>query len=106
MSQTKELLTSLLPLLVLFLIFYFLIIRPQRVQAKKHKEMLDNLQKGDKIVSQGGLICEVIKPENTFFKVKINDNTEVRLAKNHVAYKLEDLEKESGDSKVSLQKEN
>lgn len=102
MNQTKELLTSLLPLLVLFLIFYFLIIRPQRVQAKKHKEMLDSLQKGDKIVSQGGLICEVIKPENAFFKVKINDTTEVRLAKNHVAYKLEDLEAES---KVSLKKE-
>ncbi|GMB95662.1 preprotein translocase subunit YajC [Helicobacter sp. NHP22-001] len=90
MNQTKDILTSLLPLLVLFLIFYFLIIRPQRVQAKKHKEMVEGLQKGDKIVTQGGLICEVIKPESNFFKVKLNDNIEVKLSKNHVAYKLED----------------
>ncbi|BEG56334.1 preprotein translocase subunit YajC [Helicobacter sp. NHP21005] len=90
MNQTKDILTSLLPLLVLFLIFYFLIIRPQRVQAKRHKEMVEGLQKGDKIVTQGGLICEVIKPENNFFKVKLNDNTEAKLSKNHVAYKFED----------------
>ncbi|BCD45954.1 preprotein translocase subunit YajC [Helicobacter suis] len=101
MNQSREILTSLLPLLVLFLIFYFLIIRPQRNQAKKHKEMLEGLQKGDKIVSQGGLICEVIKPESTFFKVKINDTTEVKLSKNHVAYKLEELESET---KTTLQK--
>ncbi|BCZ16739.1 preprotein translocase subunit YajC [Helicobacter sp. NHP19-003] len=97
MNQTKDILTSLLPLLVLFLIFYFLIIRPQRVQAKKHKEMVEGLQKGDKIVTQGGLICEVIKPENNFFKVKLNDSTEAKLSKNHVAYKLEDQVQTEGN---------
>ncbi|BDQ26348.1 preprotein translocase subunit YajC [Helicobacter heilmannii] len=97
MNQTKDILTSLLPLLVLFLIFYFLIIRPQRVQAKKHKEMVEGLQKGDKIVTQGGLICEVIKPEHNFFKVRINDNTEAKLSKNHVAYKLEDQNTTEGN---------
>ncbi|PAF48683.1 preprotein translocase subunit YajC [Helicobacter sp. 12S02232-10] len=90
MQNYKELLTSVLPLVVLFAIFYFFIIRPQRVQQKKHKEMLTNLQKGDKIVAQGGFICEVIKPEDTFFTVKINDETIVKLAKEYVAYKLDD----------------
>ncbi|WP_104695544.1 preprotein translocase subunit YajC [Helicobacter salomonis] len=102
MNQTKEILTSILPLLVLFAIFYFLIIRPQRVQAKKHKEMLEGLQKGDKIVSQGGLICEVIKPEANFFKVRLNEGLEVKLAKNYVAYKLDE---ESANNSVSLKKE-
>ncbi|BDQ29211.1 preprotein translocase subunit YajC [Helicobacter ailurogastricus] len=98
MNQTKDILTSLLPLLVLFLIFYFLIIRPQRVQAKKHKEMIEGLQKGDKIVTQGGLICEVVKPENTFFKVRLNDSTEVKLSKSHVAYKLDEENTQSKES--------
>ncbi|PAF48178.1 preprotein translocase subunit YajC [Helicobacter sp. 12S02634-8] len=90
MQNYKELLTSILPLLVLFGVFYFFIIRPQRTQQKRHKEMLANLQKGDKIVTQGGFICEVIKPEDTFFSVKLNDDTIVKLSKEYVAYKLGD----------------
>lgn len=90
MQNLKEIAASVLPLVGLFAIFYFFIIRPQRVQQKKHKEMLSNLQKGDKIVTQGGFICEVIKPEDTFFSVKLNDDTIVKLAKEYVSYKLDD----------------
>ena len=49
-----DLLTSLLPLVALFAIFYFLIIRPQQKQAKAHKDMIASLKKGDKIVTNGG----------------------------------------------------
>ncbi|PAF53974.1 preprotein translocase subunit YajC [Helicobacter sp. 13S00482-2] len=90
MQNFQEIATSILPLIVLFAIFYFFIIRPQRLQQKKHKEMLGNLQKGDKIVTQGGFICEVIKSEETFFSVKLNDETVVKLAKEFVSYKLDD----------------
>lgn len=93
MQNFKEIAASVLPLVVLFALFYFFIIRPQRVQQKKHKEMLSNLQKGDKIVTQGGFICEVIKPEDTFFSVKLNDDTIVKLAKEYVSYKLDDTTK-------------
>lgn len=93
MQNFQEIATSVLPLIVLFAVFYFFIIRPQRVQQKKHKEMLSNLQKGDKIVTQGGFICEVIKPEDTFFSVKLNDDTIVKLAKEYVSYKLDDTTK-------------
>lgn len=90
MQNYKDILTSIVPLVALFAIFYFFIIRPQRNQQKRHKEMLSNLQKGDKIVAQGGFICEVIKPEETFFTVKLNDETIVKLAKEYVAYKLDE----------------
>lgn len=93
MQNFKEIAASVLPLVGLFALFYFFIIRPQRVQQKKHKEMLSNLQKGDKIVTQGGFICEVIKPEDTFFSVKLNDDTIVKLAKEYVSYKLDDTTK-------------
>ncbi|WP_187922966.1 preprotein translocase subunit YajC [Helicobacter pylori] len=92
MGQTKEIITTLLPFLVLFLIFYFLIVRPQRQQQKKHKEMIEGLTKGDKIVTQGGLIVEVLKAEANFFSVKLNDDTTAKLSKNYVAFKLDELD--------------
>ncbi|WP_154508612.1 preprotein translocase subunit YajC [Helicobacter pylori] len=92
MGQTKDILTTLLPFVVLFLIFYFLIVRPQRQQQKKHKEMIEGLTKGDKIVTQGGLIVEVLKAEANFFSVKLNDDTTAKLSKNYIAFKLDELD--------------
>ena len=84
-GSSTDLLSSLLPLVALFAIFYFLIIRPQQTQAKAHKEMVTNLKKGDKIVTNGGLMVEVVKVEDAFFVVKNSDNSEMKLAKEFVA---------------------
>lgn len=89
-AQGGGLLASLFPLVILFAIFYFLVIRPQQKQAKKHKEMIAELAKGDKIVTTGGLIAEVVKPEEDFIKIKLNDDTIVKLAKDFVSRKFED----------------
>ena len=75
---------AFLPLIILFAIFYFVLIRPQMKQQKAHKEMLANLKKGDKVISNGGFICEIIKVEENFFSVKLNDDTQVRLAKDFI----------------------
>lgn len=80
---------SFLPLIILFAIFYFLIIRPQQKHQKAHKAMLDSLQKGDKIVTSGGLIAEVVKTEEDFIKIKLNEDTIVKLEKSFVARKEE-----------------
>jgi preprotein translocase subunit YajC len=85
-----SLLGSMLPLIVLFAIFYFLFIRPQQKQQQEHASMLDDLQKGDKIITNGGLIVEVVKPENNFFKVKLNNDTIVKLSREYVAKKYEE----------------
>ena len=89
-NAESNLLVSLLPLVVLFVVFYFFLIRPQRVQAKRHKEMLESLKKGDKVVSSGGLICEIIKVEEQFFSVRLSDDNTARLSKDFIAYKLDD----------------
>lgn len=86
----NDIFASLLPLIVLFAIFYFIMIRPQIKQQKSHKEMIANLKKGDKIVISGGLICEVVKVEDNFFTIKINEETQARLAKEFVAYKYDE----------------
>ncbi len=81
---------SIIMMVGLFAIMYFIIIRPQQKQAKEHKEMLAALTKGDKIVTTGGLIVDISKVEETFYKVKLDKDTEVRLAKDAVARKYED----------------
>ncbi|QEZ89728.1 preprotein translocase subunit YajC [Aliarcobacter cibarius] len=87
-GQSADILSSLLPLVALFAIFYFLIIRPQQKQAKAHKDMIAGLKKGDKIVTNGGLIVEVVKVEETYFLIKNSDNSEMKLAKEFVAKAL------------------
>lgn len=79
-----------LPLIFLFAIFYFLIIRPQQKQQKEHAAMLDSLQKGDQIITTGGLYAEVVKVEEDFIKIKLNDTSIVKLEKTFIVKKLED----------------
>ena len=78
-----------LPLIMLFGIFYFLIIRPQQKQQKEHAAMLEALDKGDKIVTTGGLHAEIVKVEEDFIKIKLNDTNIVKLDKAYVAKKVE-----------------
>ncbi|AHJ13513.1 preprotein translocase subunit YajC [Sulfurospirillum multivorans] len=90
MQGSASLLSSLLPLVVLFAIFYFLVIRPQQKQVKKHKEMIDALSKGDKVITSGGLICEVVKPEEDSIKVKLNDDgIIVKVSREYIAKKID-----------------
>lgn len=89
-GQSADLISSLLPLVALFAIFYFLIIRPQQKQAKAHKEMVSNLKKGDKIVTNGGLIVEITKVEEDHFVVKNSDGGEMKLIREFVAKLLEE----------------
>ena len=90
--QEGNFVASLLPLVVLFAIFYFLVIRPQQKQQKAHAAMLAALEKGDKIITSGGLICEVIKPEEDFIRVKLNDDVIVRVSREFIARKIEKTE--------------
>lgn len=85
-----EIIGQLLPFVFLIAIMYFIIIRPQQQQAKKHAAMLEALTKGDKVVTTGGLIVEIKKVEETFFSVKMNDDVVVKLVKDAVARKYED----------------
>ncbi|MBE0490711.1 MAG: preprotein translocase subunit YajC [Sulfurospirillum sp.] len=90
MQDGGNMFASLLPLVVLFAIFYFLVIRPQQKQAKTHKEMLANLKKGDKVITNGGLMCEVLKPEEDFIKLKLNEEVVVKVAKEYIAKKIDE----------------
>lgn len=86
--EQGSIIAQALPLIILFAIFYFLIIRPQQKAQKAHAEMLNSLVKGDKIVTAGGLIAEIIKPEEDFIKIKLNDDTIVKLDRAFVSKKV------------------
>jgi preprotein translocase subunit YajC len=85
-----DVLAGLLPYIFLIAIMYFIIIRPQQQQAKKHKAMLESLAKGDKVITNGGFIVEIKKVEETFYSVKMNDDVIAKLDKQSVARKYED----------------
>ncbi len=89
MEQSGSGIAQFLPLIILFAIFYFLIIRPQQKATKAHKEMLDALVKGDKIITTGGLIAIIVKTEEDFIKIKLNDDTIVKLDRAYVSKKVE-----------------
>lgn len=85
-----DMLAQLFPFIALFAIMYFIIIRPQQQQVKKHTAMIESLQKGDKIVTTGGFIVDIKKVEDKFFTVVLANNSEAKLDKDSVTRKYED----------------
>jgi preprotein translocase subunit YajC len=84
-----NLLGSLLPLIVLFAIFYFLIIKPQQKQVQEHKDMMESLTKGDTIVTSGGVIAKIVKIEDEFFIVENIDKSQLKVSKDYIASKID-----------------
>jgi preprotein translocase subunit YajC len=78
-------LTSLLPLVFIFVVFYFLLIRPQSKKAKEHKKMVSALAKGDEVVTNGGLLGKVTKVGDNFIGLELVDGLTVKLQRNAVA---------------------
>jgi len=76
---------SFLPLVILFVVFYFLLIRPQQKKAKEHKAMVENLSKGDEIVTQGGILGKVTDVSDSYLTCKIANNVEVKVQSHAVA---------------------
>ncbi len=73
--------TGLLPIVVLFAVFYFLLIRPQQKQQKKRKEMLASLKKGDKVITIGGVYGTIKELRDTDLTLRIGDNIDIRMTR-------------------------
>ncbi|MBD3287849.1 preprotein translocase subunit YajC [candidate division KSB1 bacterium] len=76
-----------LPIILIFLIMYFLIFRPQMKKQKEQKQMIESLRKGDKVITVGGIFGTIagIKEKEGTLILKIADNTKVELAKTSIA---------------------
>ena len=77
---------AFLPLILIFGVFYILLIRPQQKKVKLHREMLNNLRRGDKIITSGGIIGSINKvSENRELQVEISEGVEIKIAPGMVA---------------------
>lgn len=85
-NQIAALLTTVLPIILMVVIFYFLLIRPEKKRSKKMKEMLDNLQVADEVVTTGGIIGRVLSvKEDTVLIETGSDRTRLRVLRSSIA---------------------
>ncbi|HEU4383985.1 MAG TPA: preprotein translocase subunit YajC [Anaeromyxobacteraceae bacterium] len=77
--------TSLVPILLMFVVFYFLLIRPQQKQAKKHQEFLGQLQRGSEVYTQGGIIGRIHEVGDKFVTLDVGGGVKMRFVKGQVA---------------------
>jgi preprotein translocase subunit YajC len=77
-------LLQMLPLLLIFVVFYFLLIRPQAKRAKEHKAMVSALSAGDEVVIAGGVLGRIIEPGDQFLTVEIANNVQVKVQRHTV----------------------
>ncbi len=80
-----SLIASLLPLILIIVVFYFLLIRPQQKRAKEHRQMLENLKRGDKVITVGGLygVVDSVNPNTVVLKVA--ENVKLKFSKQSIA---------------------
>ena len=81
--------TGFIPLILMFVIFYFLLIRPQQKKTKQHREMVSNLHKGDRIITSGGIHGRITGLDETILTVEISDRVRVKVARGNVGTKIE-----------------
>ncbi len=79
-----DFLVSMLPLILIFVVFYFLLIRPQQQKMKAHRAMVGSLQVGTEIVTSGGVLGKVTKVGEQFLTVEVADGVELRVQRNTV----------------------
>ncbi|WP_010297995.1 preprotein translocase subunit YajC [Candidatus Odyssella thessalonicensis] len=98
MSQGGFDIAAFMPLVMIFVIFYFLLIRPQQKKVKEHQAMLSAVRRGDKVVTNGGLIGTISKvTSDTEVLVEIAENVKVRIAKAMIAEVLSKTEAVNSD---------
>lgn len=79
---TTDMLTSLLPLVLIFVVFYFLLIRPQQKKMKEHKAMIEAVRRGDVVTTSGGIIGKVAKvQEDGVVQLEIAEGVKIKVVK-------------------------
>ncbi len=84
-AQAADPVMSFLPLIILFVIFYFLLIRPQQKKAKEHTALVGGLKKGDEVVTSGGILGKITEAGENYVTVNIADNTDIKLQRQAVS---------------------
>ncbi len=89
-------LNFLLMMVAMFAIFYFLLIRPQQKRAREHQDMLKALKKGDRVITNGGVLGTITGTSEKFLTVEISEKVRIRVLRSHVAGREGDADLEGG----------
>lgn len=75
---------AFVPLIIMFVIFYFLLIRPQQKKAKEHREMISNLKKGDRIITSGGIYGTISSLDDLSATIEIAEKVKVKIVRGNI----------------------
>ena len=76
---------QIIPLVFMFAIFYFLLIRPQQKKAKEHKALLESMKKGDNVITAGGVHGKITAVENELVTLEVANNVNIKITKSYIA---------------------
>lgn len=85
-AQAVNPILNLVPLVLIFVIFYFMLIRPQKSKEKEHQKMLSNLNKNDEVVTSGGIHGTIVNVKDKTVVLRIDENVKLEIDKNCIAY--------------------
>ena len=83
-AQQGDSTVSLIMIVAIFVLFYFMLIRPQSKRAKEHRALIGNLKKGDEVITSGGILAKVVSLDDSYIKVSIADGVEISLQRSSV----------------------
>jgi preprotein translocase subunit YajC len=86
--MNDSMITTIAPLIAIFAIFYFLMIRPQQQRVKQHKQMVDNISRGDTVITAGGIVAKVakpVKPDDAEVTVEIADGIQAQIVRSTIS---------------------
>ena len=84
-SEAGPLWSFVVPMVLMVAIFYFLLIRPQQKKAKEHKALLDNLKKGDRVITNGGVIGIIVNIDDQIVNLEIADKVRIEMGRPYIA---------------------
>ena len=84
--QQANPLANFIPIILIFIIFYFLLIKPQKQKQKEHQDMLKSLKKNDEVVTNGGIHGTIVNIKDRTVTLRVDDNTRIEIQKESVAF--------------------
>lgn len=97
----SDFLVSMLPLVLIFVVFYFLLIRPQQKRAKEHRNMIEAIKRGDQVLTAGGIYGKVVRVEDTQLTIEIAKEVDVKVARATISDVLNKTPPMSNDNKAA-----
>lgn len=85
-QQAVNPMVNLIPFVLMFVIFYFLLIRPQKAKEKEHQKMLSALDKNDEVVTTGGIHGTIVAVKDKTVTIRVDENVKIEIEKNCIAY--------------------